>query len=318
MMSLLFPRFPNFFSEDDIAWYDDMFDTCASVESLDAHMAAKFKWAKLPSRENASPEVLQLEHVRWSGVPPLTHQNFTAAEKRKMIADEQKAREEDDKLLDEKVKEYLAGKDHGRGVRALSRASKERLRYHERKAIAAALGINRAPVDREDVVKVIGGSWGGKNKKGEHYETLYLLQWTGYEGDANEFQWLGANSGSVNVSDLSNQLLGQRVAVYWVPKQDGAVKQSVYMGTCTDIDANDVERMEAAGWNEEAVKVQYDFDCTAELVNLETLQTLRSECNECGKDTKPTYKRIAWVLESVLQEHPTILAKHHEIAGAYN
>lgn len=314
-------RYDDFFTAADMDWYDDLYDTCASCESLDNHMASKYAYKKLPVRDLAPDEVKTLKHELWTQVPPLTHQNYTAADKKRMIQEEQKAREEADKLLDEQVADYLKGKDHHRGVRALSKASKERVAFHERKVIAASLGMSRPPVERakDNGIKILGASWGGVDEAGDAFETTYLVQWEGYKDHPDEFQWVSACEVK-SLSGLSEQVLHQRMVVFWVAKVSGEAPQTVWHGTCTDLDADDESSLQRASWDLDlCCKVQYDQpDCTAELLNLQTLETLSSECQTCGIHVPTSHHRIAWMLESVMHDLPKVMELHRDMTGDWS
>ena len=136
-----------------------------------------------------------------------------------MIKQEEEENKEKNAVIDEAVAKYLQGKDHARGYRALSRASKERVASMERELIArslnldgqvgvAASGAVAGAKDASYECNIVGASK-SEDLHGNKYEMLYLMQFPGYEGADDAVKWLPASHLSeAAIDDVAGPLDG--------------------------------------------------------------------------------------------------------------
>jgi hypothetical protein len=238
--------------------------------------------------------VVEVKHQP-SSVPPITHKGYTDTHRKKLIDLERIKNTDKDADLDELVDTFLKGKKHNRGYRAMSKQSQDRVRHYERMGIAAA--TKEAEGDRE----VEGVCWIiGMAQDGEH-ENLVCVHWQGYPGHQDEFQWIPASQVD-DMASIDERLDSEGVVVSWVNKLGHTATEVEYQGVLQDVDEHDLieaaaaEKLGAQTSMNRVFKVAYREDCSAELLNLETLQVVGATCDECKAYTKAQHKRSMWVL----------------------
>ena len=197
------------FTAKDIGWYDSFYSMCATDEALSSAMANAYVWQQPSAREPEQPGV-EIRFEALSKVPPICHENFTDKQRKQMIKEEKATNAVSEAMIDAAVAEFLDGKDHSRGYRALSRAAKERVASHERELIAASLGLSRKssagigePADKTFECVIVGGSSGGHNAQGAAYEMLYLVEYdiSVLEVGESALQWMPAANCSAPAAD---------------------------------------------------------------------------------------------------------------------
>lgn len=192
------------FQAEDIKWYDDFYAMCSTNASLTTAMQAAYHWQQPGARHTDAPGV-ELQFERLHRAPPICHSSYTEAERKRMIREEMEENKEANAAIDKAVAEYMEGKDHGRGYRALSKQSKERVAAMERDLIARSLNLARKPgAAKKDVqaeaaeqdvsyeCNIVGASK-SEDIHGNKYEMLYLVQFPGYEGADDAVRWLPAS-----------------------------------------------------------------------------------------------------------------------------
>ena len=206
------------FSRVDIDWYDSFYAMCCTDTSLTAAMQSAYVWEQPGARVAEAPGV-DLRFERLNQAPPICHSNYTDTERKKMIKQEEGENKEKNVVIDEAVAKYLQGKDHARGYRALSRASKERVASMERELIARSLNLDgqvgvaaggavAGANDASYECNIVGASK-SEDLHGNKYEMLYLVQFPGYEGADDAVKWLPASHLSeAAIDDVAGPLDG--------------------------------------------------------------------------------------------------------------
>jgi hypothetical protein len=192
----------------------------------------------------------------------------------------------------------------------MSKQSRDRVRHYERTGIAAA--TKEAEGDRE----VEGVCWIICMAPDGEHENLVCVHWQGYPGHRDEVQWIPASQ--VGDMALIDEMLDSEVVVIgWVNKLSQTTTEVEYEGVLQDVDEDDP--MEAAASKKlgaetsmnRVFQVAYHEDCSAELLNLETLQVVGATCDRGKAYTKAQHKHLMWVLanhwnstlKAALREH---------------
>jgi hypothetical protein len=203
------------FTEADIAWYDAFYKMIGTDESLDAAMFAVYKWSAPGARER-DPSPVGAVRQTVSLVPPMCHQNFTQADRKRMIAEEVAANATEEGRVDKLVADYLGQKDHKRGIRVISKSSQDLVARKERALIAASIGVpgsnsSNQPAAPEPECVIVGAAKPGEDVSGNRYSTMYLVQWAGFVGQDNEYSWLNDSDLGGCYDSLHADLDGEQV-----------------------------------------------------------------------------------------------------------
>ena len=201
------------FTEADIAWYDTFYSMIESDERLHAAMLAAYKWSAPGVRER-DPSPVEVVRKPISLVPPICHQGFSKADRKRMIAKGVEANAEEESRVDKIVADYLGQKDHKRGVRVISKSSQDLVARKERDLVVASMGVrannsSNEPAEPQPECLIVGAAKPGEDVSGKRYSTMYLVQWVGFEGQQGEYSWLndsdlGSCYGSLD-GDLDNE-----------------------------------------------------------------------------------------------------------------
>lgn len=203
------------FSDGDIAWYDTFYAMIATDESLHAAMVADYKWIGRGARErDPSPVVAERQNV--SLVPPICHGSFSKSDRKRMVAEELAANAASEARVDQLVAQYLGQKDHKRGVRVVSKSSQDLVAREERALIAASIGAHGTnsstePMSSGQECSIVGAAKPGEDVSGKKYSTMYLVQWAGFAGEANEYSWLNDSDLGSCYDSLDGDLDGEGV-----------------------------------------------------------------------------------------------------------
>jgi len=139
-------------------------------------MFAVYKWSAPGARERDTSPVGAVRQTV-SLVPPMCHQNFTQADRKRMIAEEVAANATEEGRVDKLVADYLGQKDHKRGIRVISKSSQDLVARKERALIAASVGVpdtnsNGGPAAPQPECVIVGAAKPGEDVSGKKYSTM--------------------------------------------------------------------------------------------------------------------------------------------------
>jgi hypothetical protein len=205
------------FTDADIAWYDTFYKMIRTDESLHAAMLSVYNWSGPGARERDPSPVGAMQKPA-SLVPPICHENFSQADRKRMIAEEVAANSEEEARVDKLVADYLGQKDHKRGIRVLSKSSQDLVARKERALIAASVGVpdtnsNNEPAAPQPECVIVGAAKPGEDVSGKKYSIMYLVQWqcAGFAGKEGEYGWLNDSDLGSCYGSLDGDLDGEAV-----------------------------------------------------------------------------------------------------------